>query len=317
MCYNTTTFIGNNVLWTNRIFYDDFSNRDWAKIIQVDTWNNSLFCCSDPDVSPTYNIFDNVIVDEFLTLRVTPEKKERVVAYSSSISTYRDDILYGSFRMSAKMTKIEGTSFGFFFFYSVSEEIDVEVLAHEYNLGRIRTSIQPIIRDKFNRASNVSQRVIDTDKSLSSEFTEYRFDWFKSRVDFFIEGRYYYSLTVNVPSHHGKVVINHRSNGNPRWSRGPPLTTSDVVIRSFDFYFNSSDSSECKSVNYGEYTQKTNDDWKKYTSSIAVGSLFVFVFIIAVTINVYRSRTKNKTQSYSVQNAFSETQQCDIASRRP
>lgn len=290
MCFDTVSFLGNVNTWTNRIFYDNFSENEWKKSFSIDTWNNSLFCCSNPEVSPTYNLKENVISDELLTLRVLPQENERIKAYSSSISSYRDDILYGSFRISAKMSPIEGTSFGFFFFYSVSEEIDIEVLAHEQRQGRIRGSIQPIIRDSSNRASNLSQKVIELVKPLSEEFVEYRFDWFESRVDFFADGKYYYSLTVNTPDHNGKIILNHRTNGNPKWSKGPPNDISDVHIKYIDIYFNSSTSIECNDINHVEniFTGQNQDTFKKYIGSIVVSCLIVFIISVVVSINVYR-----------------------------
>ncbi len=318
MCYNTTNFLGRVDTWTNRIFYDNFASDAWKNSFMIDTWNNSQFCCSDPEVSPTYNKFENIITSDILTMRVSPFQGERIVAYSSSITSWRDDVLYGSFRMSAKMSSVEGTSFGFFFFYSVTEEIDVEVLAHEQVEGKIRISIQPIIRDNLNRASNLSQKVIDLNKPLSDDFLEYRFDWFKSRVDFFIDSTYYYSLNVNIPSHHGKIVVNHRSNGNPKWSRGPPVTISDVQIRSFDLYFNSSDSSECRSLNYGERTTNfVNEEWKKYMAPIIVGCLVFFVISVAVIVNVYRKLHPQRPSVVLRANLENEVRTMEISQRRP
>lgn len=311
MCYNTSGFLGKIDTWTNRIFYDKFSDLTWKGSFAVDTWNNSQFCCSDPLVSPTYNVIDNVISSDVLSMRVTPTKGERIVGYSSSISSYRDDILYGSFRMSMKMTPLEGTSFGFFFFYSISEEIDLEILGHEQDEGKIRTSIQPIIRDSSNRASNLSQKVISLNRSLSSDFIEYRFDWFKSRVDFFVENRYYYSLTVNVPTHHGKIVVNHRTNGNPKWSRGPPVNVSDIEIKWIDVYFNSSDSQECRSVNYGQrITNIESNELRKYIPSIVVVCLVVVIIGIAVYVNVYRKIYPSKAPNVVVE-------EMRITERRP
>lgn len=318
MCYNTTNAVGGINIWTNRIFYDNFASDSWKNSFTVDTWNNSQFCCSDPLVSPTYNSLDNVLSSDLLTMRVNPFEGERIVAYSSSISSWRDDILYGSFRMSAKMATTEGTSFGFFFFYSVTEEIDIEVLAHEQMEGKIRVSIQPIVRDNRNRASNLSQKIIDLYKPLSDGFLEYRFDWFKSRVDFFVDSIYYHSLNVNIPYHHGKIVVNHRSNGNPKWSRGPPARTSDVQIKSFDLYFNSSDSDECKDVNYGERTTNfENREWRNYMALIIVGCLVFFVILVAVIVDVYRRVYPQRPSSVLTANMENEVKDMAISQRRP
>lgn len=305
MCYSTNNSIGGVNTWTNRIFYDNFNDDSWKRSFVVDTWNNSQFCCSDPTVSPTYNKLDNVLQNNGeLVLRVEPFTGERIVAYSSSVSSIRDDILYGSFRMSAKMTPVNGSSFGFFFFYSISEEIDIEVLAHEQDEGRVRVSIQPIIRDNLNRASNLSQKLVQLNKSLSLDFIEYRFDWFKDRVDFYVEGDYYHSLNVNIPSHHGKMVVNHRSNGNQRWSRGPPLQVSDTYIKYFDLYFNSSESSTCTDVNYvNEIVTGEDDVWERYRTIIVVCSFLGLILITGIVVNVWRKfrypeiKTENKIYS--------------------
>ncbi len=318
MCYNTTNSLGTLDIWTNRIFYDSFSDSSWRNSFMVDTWNNSRFCCSDPLVSPTYNSVDNVIESDYLIMRVTPTKGERIIAYSSSITSWRDDFLYGSFRMSAKMPAKEGTSFGFFFFYSISEEIDVEVLAHEQIEGKIRISIQPIIRDNLDRASSLSQKVITLNKPLSEDFIEYRFDWFKTRVDFFADGVYYYSLNVNIPSHHGKIVINHRTNGNPKWSRGPPQTFSDIRIKSFDLYFNSSDSIECKGINYSDRTINIQrEEWKKYLPIIVIGSIVFLVITLAVVVNVYRKLHPQRPSSIIRRNIEESHRDLEISQRRP
>lgn len=318
MCYNTTNALGGVDIWTNRITYSGFSDLSWKDSFIVDIWNNSQFCCSDPLVSPTYNNPDNVLSSDLLSMRVTPVEGERIVAYSSSISSQRNDILYGSFRISAKMSPVEGTSFGFFFFYSISEEIDIEVLGHEQEDGKIRVSIQPIIRDNLNRASNLSQRLISIEKPLSSDFIEYRFDWFKTRVDFFVEDIYYHSLNVNIPSHHGKIVINHRSNGNPKWSRGPPVTSSDIQINLLDLYFNSSDSNECRGINYGSIQDfGKNENWKKYTSSIVVGSVVLFVISVAVIINVYRKLHPQASSHVVRKNIEESSRNLEISQRRP
>jgi hypothetical protein len=296
MCYNTTGIAGNISTWTNRIYYDSFQTQDWLRTFTVDTWNNSMFCCTDPLVSPTYNSYDNIIPLGDLTLRVTPIQSEKIIAYSSSISTYRDDIQYGSFRISAKMSELNGTSFGFFFFYSITEEIDVEMLSHEGDSGKVRVSIQPIVRDNSGRASNISQKVIDLKKNLSIDFVEYRFDWFKTRVDFFADGVYYHSLHVHIPTHHGKIVINHRTNGNPKWSRGPPVTQSDAKINYIDLYFNSSESDLCKNLNDYE-SLNTNENWKRYISSIIVASLFLFVICVASFVSIYRKILPSRPSS--------------------
>lgn len=72
-------------------------------------------------------------------------------------------------------------------------------------------------------------------------FHEYRFDWTKERVAFYVDGNFLYEITDNVPTEGGGIFLNHWSNGDPAWSAGPPDQDTVMTISYMKSYFNSTD----------------------------------------------------------------------------
>lgn len=309
MCYNTTGVA--SAVWTDRIFFDKFSSDTWKNNFVIDTWDNSGICCNDPMIHPTFNKVESIkVIGDKLVLRVSPRPKDDILAYSGSVSTRNDDFMYGSFRISMKVQNISGTAIGFFFYKSQVQEIDIEILTKELKLKRIRTATQPIARDFNNKASTLSQKTIISDKNPQSGYIEYRFDWFKDRVDFFLDNKNYHSLSLNVPNNPGNIVINHRSNGNPNWSSGPPVSFSDLTINYIDFYYNRTTGDDCREINAisGSFGSDTFN--QKNTAVIVVGSVFGFMFLLIAFTVIYQKFVK-KSSPGVVKNTY------DIQERKP
>lgn len=84
----------------------------------------------------------------------------------------------------------------------------------------------------------------------SGGFHEYRFDWFQDRVDFYADGVLLKTLSgAGVPDSPGHLMLSHWSNGDPRWSGGPPEQDAVMTVNYVKGYFNSSDT-------------KRQDDWR-------------------------------------------------------
>lgn len=76
----------------------------------------------------------------------------------------------------------------------------------------------------------------------TKEVHEYRFDWFPTHVDFFVDGVPIKRMTENIPTGGaGHLTFNHWSNGNPGWSMGPPEEEAVMQVVYFKAYFNSTD----------------------------------------------------------------------------
>lgn len=296
VCFST---IGTSALalWANRVFIGNFTE-DWSVDFRKDSWNNSLTCCQSDLVFPTLNTINNIVSesDSTLSMYVTPNGTSTT---SSSISSIEDDIRYGSFRISCKIPEINGTGFGFFFFHSIAEEIDIEILSHEASSNKVRVAVQPIIRNNLGQASTLSQSVLQINKSITLDFIEYRFDWFKDRVEFYIDGLYYTSLTTNVPHSPGKVIVNHRSNGNPNWTKGPPEISSRVVIKYIEMYFNTTKTNgECLSEKNRDRKTREKEElkspdeiwYKKYKILLITGGIIVLLIICIIISYICNSK---------------------------
>jgi hypothetical protein len=88
-------------------------------------------------------------------------------------------------------------------------------------------------------------------------FHEYRIDFLPDNVYFYADGKLLAAMTgAAVPTSPGHLVLQHWSNGNPLWSRGPPAEDAVLTVRYVKAYFNSSSpqrqqdwASRCKNPN--------------------------------------------------------------------
>ena len=71
-------------------------------------------------------------------------------------------------------------------------------------------------------------------------FHEYRFDWSPDSVSFYADGVLLRTMDQDVPSSPGHVTFSHWSNGDSRWSGGPPEADAIMTVQYFKAYFNSS-----------------------------------------------------------------------------
>jgi hypothetical protein len=76
----------------------------------------------------------------------------------------------------------------------------------------------------------------------TKEFHEYRFDFVPGRVIFYADSHVLADMKGGeIPSVGGHLILQHWSNGNPRWSGGPPATEALLRVSYVKAYFNSSD----------------------------------------------------------------------------
>ena len=109
----------------------------------------------------------------------------------------------------------------------------------------------------FNAANSDAFQVHQLPFDPSDGFHEYRFDWFPTHVDFYADGVLLKTMTGDgVPSSAGHMTLSQWSNGDPKWSGGPPATDAIMTVEYVKAYFNSSDKSRqsdfagrCKDIN--------------------------------------------------------------------
>lgn len=77
--------------------------------------------------------------------------------------------------------------------------------------------------------------------SVSSTLHEYRFDWTPAGVRYYADSKILDTLVHRYAPSNGSLFLNHWSNGNMLWSRGPPTQNAVVTVSYIKAYFNTSD----------------------------------------------------------------------------
>ncbi|KAF2126581.1 glycoside hydrolase family 16 protein [Dothidotthia symphoricarpi CBS 119687] len=173
----------------------------------------------------------------------------------AEVVSVRDDALLGSFRVGMKMSNASGTCGAFFFYHNNSQEIDMEFLSTQFNSsgGSVNLVLQTpeSVVHGYDASGTPGFEVQPLPFRPDGKFHEYRFDWTADRVAFYVDGEYLHEMTENIPNEGGGMFFNHWSNGDPKWSAGPPESDAVMTVSYVKAYFNSTD------------TERSQDDYKK------------------------------------------------------
>ena len=147
----------------------------------------------------------------------------------AEVASRRKDFFYGTYRASIKMSSVPGAVVGWFTYLGKPlNEIDVEFLTRDprkahFTLHHIRTG--------------VDHATSDVPFDPSAGFHEYRFDWHTNRVEYYVDGKQYATLTNQVPDRPSRIMLNHWSSNIPTWGGKAP--TDDAVMLVDWVYFSS------------------------------------------------------------------------------
>jgi beta-glucanase (GH16 family) len=140
------------------------------------------------------------------------------------IESQRNDYGYGRYRARIKAgahsgSSTQGTCSAFFFYNSATtQEIDVEILNREDK------------KVHFVTHPGDNQIIYTLPFDPASDYIEYGFDWYKGRIDFFVNGtKVTPSQTRSVPSVRGTIMLNHWT-GNSGWSGTPQPLGSIMAV---------------------------------------------------------------------------------------
>ncbi|KAL9630656.1 MAG: hypothetical protein Q9204_004604 [Flavoplaca sp. TL-2023a] len=161
-------------------------------------------------------------------------------------ATNRSDMLYGSFRAAIKLTGEKGTCGAFFWYLNDSHEIDVEFLSSQFNETSHPVNLVLQSEESMNAGFDAENTNAFETHQLpfdpSEGFNEYRFDWFEDRVEFYANGVLLKSMSGDgVPRDPGHLMLSQWSNGDSKWSGGPPKEDAVMTVSYVKGYFNSSD----------------------------------------------------------------------------
>lgn len=139
----------------------------------------------------------------------------------AEVVSRRNDFFHGTYRASIKMTKVAGAVVGWFTYLGRPlNEIDVEFLTNDpltahFTLHHVRTGVDS------------ARKTVPFDPSAA--FHEYRFDWYKDRVEYYIDGQPSATLTKDIPDQPSRLLLNHWSGNIPKW--GGPAPAEDAVMQ--------------------------------------------------------------------------------------
>jgi beta-glucanase (GH16 family) len=129
-------------------------------------------------------------------------------------------------------------------YFNDTQEIDMEFLSSQYNdtsrpVNLVLQSPESL-KNGFDAANTGTFDVKQLSFFPDDGFHEYRFDWSPESVAFYADGTLLQRMDRAVPSSAGHITFSHWSNGDPKWSGGPPEEDAIVTIQYFKGYFNSS-----------------------------------------------------------------------------
>ncbi|KAJ7134784.1 concanavalin A-like lectin/glucanase domain-containing protein [Mycena epipterygia] len=184
--------------------------------------------------------------------------------HCAEIFTQRSDILYGSFRMQAQVPDVPGVVFGFFTYISDTQEQDIEFLSSDSDYyQQVHYTNQPGQLPNGNPDTNAAKDVEVPGADFTYEpFTEsrskltvqycrtfgvHRFDWLQSETIYSYAGNAddgapitsTTTITEHVPTTASEFILNVWSNGDPGWSKGPPMADAIATVQYVHLYFNS------------------------------------------------------------------------------
>ncbi|KAI4201578.1 MAG: hypothetical protein LQ348_001620 [Seirophora lacunosa] len=176
------------------------------------------------------------------------------------MATNRTDMLYGTFRAGLKLTGQPGTCGAFFWYLDDTQEIDMEFLSSQFNETSHPVNLvlqsPASLAAGFNAADTDAFQLHQLPFDPSGGFHEYRFDWFEDHIDFYADGVLLRTMSGSgVPSKPGHLMLSQWSNGDRKWSGGPPEQDAIMTVNYVKAYFNSSDT-------------KRQDDWSNRCTNI-------------------------------------------------
>ncbi|GAB7347084.1 hypothetical protein MBLNU459_g3215t1 [Dothideomycetes sp. NU459] len=162
------------------------------------------------------------------------------------IDSLRTDIIYGSFRVGMKMSNVSGTCAAFFWYRNNTQEIDLEYLSREATQGNGSSLLNLVIQSplsaelNYNAASTATYALHSLPFLPGDDYHEYRFDWTPTRISYYADDVFLASFDQYDPDAPGSLMLNHWSNGDPKWSGGPPASDAVLTVSYIKAYFNTS-----------------------------------------------------------------------------
>lgn len=178
-----------------------------------------------------------------LELTVSPALADSNLVPSGQIFTRKSSYFYGSYSARIQTASVPGTVTALFNYRNATSEVDIEFLTSSTSPALLYTVKPQRYLSTGNPENSTYQREPwnGTVESFHTASHLWSFTWLPEIVHYGLDGQYTDNITVNVPQSPGHLAINHWSNGDSRYSSGPPPVNSTVVVSYLQAVYNDSD----------------------------------------------------------------------------
>lgn len=123
----------------------------------------------------------------------------------------------------------------------------MEFLSQDYNHEKQLYPVNLVIQSRKSMKAGYDASRTDSFKRVNltfdptAGFHEYRFDYLPGRVIFYADSIKLAEMEGHeMPSSAGHLILQHWSNGDPKWSGGPPTQDALLTVSYVKAYFNAS-----------------------------------------------------------------------------
>lgn len=132
-------------------------------------------------------------------------------------------------------------------YFNDTQEIDMEFLSQDYNHEKRLYPVNLVVQSQNSIKAGYDASRTDSFKRVNLTFDptdgfhEYRFDYLPGRVVFYADSNKLAEMEGHeMPSSAGHLILQHWSNGDPKWSGGPPIQDALLTVSYVKAYYNAS-----------------------------------------------------------------------------
>lgn len=173
-----------------------------------------------------------------LELTVSPAGEKSVPC--AGLFTKESYFLHGFYRARLLVGSVPGTVTAFYNYNNDTSEVDIEYLSAWENPTLLYSVKPQIYLANGNPDNSTYQQDTwnDTAASFQQTFQEWTFIWLPDVVYYGLNGDYSRKLSTNVPQAPGRIALSHWSDGDPRYSIGPPIENSTNTVSFLQAVYN-------------------------------------------------------------------------------
>ncbi|CZT20155.1 uncharacterized protein RCC_06012 [Ramularia collo-cygni] len=170
---------------------------------------------------------------------------------SAGIFTRSRNFFYGSYRAEYHISKEPGTVAGFFHYKNDTSEIDVEYISANSGTSSPPPALQYSVKPQqylFNGAASKTTMALhslnkaNTNDGNPGVPSDWSFVWTPDAVHYGPQNASV--ITTNVPQAPGRIMLNHWSDGDAKFSKGPPERDSVVTVKFLQAVYNDTEVGE-------------------------------------------------------------------------